>query len=97
MANRWLKITIEPACSWARWQLREPVVRDADTVLMVSCCADGATRQTRTELIGDKGDLLLCACAVLQALDKQHQLALLKMLWQNRRQWRAMKEVAAHD
>lgn len=95
MGNRCLKITVEPVDAWARWKIRDNVTRDADTVLMVTCCADGIHRQIHTELIGDKGDLLLCAASVVQALDKPYRLALVKLLWRKRHQRKPMKEVNA--
>lgn len=56
---------------------------------------DNVTRDADTELIGDKGDLLLCAASVVQALDKPYRLALAKLLWRKRHQRKPMREVDA--
>lgn len=95
MGDRCLKITVEPVDAWAQWKIRDNVTRDADTVLMVTCCADGSHRQLHTELIGDKGDLLICICSAILALDKPSFRALVQMLWRKRRQHKPLKEVDA--
>lgn len=93
MADRALRVKVDPVSTWAQWKIRETVDMEADTV-MVSCVwADGDKRQVRAHLIGDANDLLFCVSSAVLALNRQQKWALLKMLLRRGRRAMIRKEV----
>lgn len=80
MAERALRVKVEPVNTWAQWKVRETLDMEADTVLVSTVWADGDKRQVRAHLIGDRDDLLYCVSTAVLALTRQQKWALLKML-----------------
>lgn len=93
MAERALRVKVEPASTWAQWKLRDTVDMEADTVLVSCVWADGDKRQVRAHLIGDANDLLFCVSSAVLALTRQQKWALLKMLLRRGRRAMIRKEV----
>lgn len=93
MAERALRVKVEPVNTWAQWKIRDSVDMEADTVLVSCVWADGDKRQVRAHLIGDGNDLLFCVSSAVLALTRQQKWALLKMLLRRGRRAVIRKEV----
>ena len=93
MAERVLRVKVEPVNTWAQWKIRDSVDMEADTVLVSCVWADGDKRQVRAHLIGDVNDLLFCVSSAVLALTRQQKWALLKILLRRGRRAVIRKEV----
>ena len=93
MADRVLRVKVDPVSTWAQWKIRESLDVEADTVLVSAVWADGDKRQSQVYLIGDANDLLFCLSSAVLGLNRHQKWALLKMLLRLGRRAMIRKEV----